>query len=329
MFDFHMILAATNNFANENKLGEGGFGPVYKGKLYKAQIAVKRLSKVSGQGLQEFKNELLLISKFQHRNLVRLLGCCIYKEEKLLLYEFMPNKSLDQFLFDTTKKGLLDWETRYSIIQGIARGLLYLHRDSTLRVIHRDLKVSNILLDEEMNPKISDFGLARIFGRDDDNETNTRRVAGTIGYMSPEYAMKGVFSVKSDVYSFGVVLLEIVRGKKNSTYDPESSLGLLPYAWKVWNEDNVMEFVDPSIRDSCSPAEISRCIIAGLLCVQDKAINRPTMSSIVAILEGGSTDFELPRQPTFTAEITPSETDVLLLDMEFSATASFTALTGR
>ncbi|PIA60785.1 hypothetical protein AQUCO_00300359v1 [Aquilegia coerulea] len=177
LFDFNTVATATNNFSN--KLGQGGFGPVFKGKLLdEREIAVKRLSRSSGQGVQEFQNELMLISKLQHRNLVRLLGYCIGKEEKILLYEYMPNKSLDAFLFDPIKQILLDWSKRFSIIDGIARGLLYLHRDSRLKVIHRDLKASNILLDEDMNPKISDFGMARIFGG---KQTlgNTNRVVGT------------------------------------------------------------------------------------------------------------------------------------------------------
>lgn len=330
LVSFDSIVAATGNFSRTNLLGEGGFGPVYKGTLhYGQEIAVKRLSSGSRQGLEEFKNEVILISKLQHRNLVRLLGCCIQGEEKILIYEYMPNRSLDAFLFDTMKKGLLDWKTRYNIIEGIARGLLYLHRDSRLRVIHRDLKVSNILLDEEMNPKISDFGMARIFGHDD-NETNTKRVVGTYGYMSPEYAMHGLFSVKSDVYSFGVLLLEIVSGKKNSNYcHPDLSLNLLSYAWKLWNEDNVMEFADPSIRDSCSLTEVSRCINVGLLCVQDRANDRPTMSLVVVMLESGTIDNTLPRQPTFAAEKNPSDTESSTFDLRLSANASITRLTGR
>lgn len=178
-FSFGTIQAATNYFSDANKLGEGGFGPVYKGKLIDGkEIAVKRLSTRSGQGLVEFKNEVQLIVKLQHRNLVRLLGCCIQNEEKLLIYEYMANTSLDCFLFDPEKSKQLDSEKRANIVNGIARGLLYLHEDSRLKIIHRDLKASNVLLDDDMNAKISDFGTARIFGGNE-IEASTNRIVGT------------------------------------------------------------------------------------------------------------------------------------------------------
>ncbi|KAI3465872.1 hypothetical protein Pfo_022535 [Paulownia fortunei] len=215
LFDLATIAAATNNFSGENVIGEGGFGPVYKGDLSSEQvIAVKRMSRSSGQGPEEFKNEVILIAKLQHRNLVRILGCCIEGEEKMLIYEYMQNKSLDYFIFDQNRSALLTWPKRFDIIMGIARGLLYLHHDSRLKIIHRDLKTSNILLDENLNAKISDFGLARMF-EGDQTTARTKRVVGTYGYMAPEYAFDGKFSIKSDVFSMGVVMLEIVSGKKN------------------------------------------------------------------------------------------------------------------
>ncbi|WOG85255.1 hypothetical protein DCAR_0104443 [Daucus carota subsp. sativus] len=297
LFSFTFVELATEYFANKNKLGEGGFGPVYKGILPGGQeVAVKRLSKWSGQGLEEFKTEMILIAKLQHRNLVRLLGCCIEGEEKLLIYEYMPNKSLDSLLFDAIQRSQLDWNKRYAIIEGVARGLLYLHRDSRLRIIHRDLKASNILLDEEMQPKISDFGMARIFGGNQ-NEANTMRVVGTYGYMSPEYAMEGLFSVKSDVYSFGVLLLEIVSGHRNNSFRTPDFTNLLRYAWNLWKEGRTEEMIDPIIADSCPHTKVLQIIHVALLCVQMSAAHRPTMSQVLNMIESENATLPIPKNP--------------------------------
>ncbi|KAK1276293.1 Receptor-like serine/threonine-protein kinase SD1-8 [Acorus gramineus] len=301
LFDLDTLEMATDNFSNANKIGEGGFGPVYKGNLKEdREIAVKRLSRNSTQGLHEFKNEVMLIAKLQHRNLVRLLGCCVEGDERMLIYEYMPNKSLDTFLFgNVTKSPSLVWRTRHDIMMGIARGLVYLHQDSRFRIIHRDLKVSNILLDKEMNPKISDFGLARIF-RGDHGEANTRRVVGTYGYMSPEYAMDGVFSVKSDVFSFGVLVLEIMSGKKNrGVYQSEIHLNLLAHTWHLWKEGNALELLDTSIDYSWSISKAIRCIHVGLLCVQERAEDRPTMPCVAMMLSSVTLTLPQPRQPGF------------------------------
>lgn len=300
LLTFEKLSEATDNFHESNMLGRGGFGQVYKGKMEDGQeIAVKRLSRASGQGIEEFMNEVEVISKLQHRNLVKLLGCSAQGEEKMLIYEYMPNKSLDAFLFDSVKRELLDWEKRFIIIQGICRGLVYLHRDSRLRIIHRDLKASNILLDEDLNPKISDFGMARIFGGNQD-QANTQRVVGTYGYMSPEYAMEGQFSEKSDVFSFGVLLLEIVSGKKNSSFwCQEESLSLLGYAWKMWNEDNIVSLIDPLISGLQFQGEIVRCIHVGLLCAQEYAKDRPSISTVMSMLVSEIVDLPNPKQPGF------------------------------
>ncbi|KAF9588046.1 hypothetical protein IFM89_007287 [Coptis chinensis] len=299
-FDLNMIRTATNDFSDANKLGEGGFGAVYKGELLDGQeIAVKRLSKKSGQGSLEFKNEVVLLHKLQHRNLVRLLGFCFAGDEKLLIYEYVPNRSLDKYIFVPDRRADLDWERRYKIIGGIARGLLYLHEDSRLRIIHRDLKAGNILLDEEMNAKISDFGMAKLFGVDQ-TQGNTSRIVGTYGYMAPEYAMHGQFSVKSDVFSFGVLVLEIISGhKNNSFYESERAEDLLSYAWRQWEEGTALELVELTLREHYSRNEVMRCIQTGLLCVQDEVARRPTMASVVSMLNSYSVTLPLPTAPAF------------------------------
>ncbi|XP_030930947.1 G-type lectin S-receptor-like serine/threonine-protein kinase At4g03230 [Quercus lobata] len=299
-FDLKSILAATDYFSDAKKLGQGGFGPVYKGSFPGGQeIAIKRLSSGSGQGLEEFKNEVVLIAKLQHRNLVRLLGYCIEGDEKLLLYEYMPNKSLDSFLFDRTLCVLLNWKIRFEIILGIARGLLYLHQDSRLRIIHRDLKTSNVLLDEEMNPKISDFGLARIYGGKQ-TEATTTRVVGTYGYMSPEYALDGFFSIKSDAFSFGVVVLEVISGKRNTGFhQSEHGLSLLGYAWKLWREGKAVDLMDQTIHETCNADEFLRCVNIGLLCVQEDPSDRPTMSNVVFMLGSEAATLPTPKQPAY------------------------------
>uniref|UniRef100_A0A0E0AN14 Uncharacterized protein n=1 Tax=Oryza glumipatula TaxID=40148 RepID=A0A0E0AN14_9ORYZ len=305
IMDLPTLRIATDNFAENNKLGEGGFGAVYKGSFPGGQtIAVKRLSQSSGQGIGELKNELVLIAKLQHKNLVRLVGVCLEQEEKLLVYEYMPNKSLDTFLFDPEKRKQIDWAKRFMIIKGITGGLQYLHEDSQLKIIHRDLKASNVLLDANMNPKISDFGLARLFGDDQSQET-TNRVVGTYGYMAPEYALRGQYSIKSDVYSFGVLLLEIITGRKNSdSYNSEQAVDLLSLVWEHWAMKTITEMVDPYLRsDSSSLDEILRCIHVGLVCVQEDPMDRPTLSMINIMLDGNTVSAKAPSRPAFFTEM--------------------------
>ncbi|XP_058754076.1 cysteine-rich receptor-like protein kinase 44 [Vicia villosa] len=299
-FNFNFILLATNGFSNSNKLGQGGFGVVYLGKLPNGHmIAVKRLSTNSAQGDEEFKNEVLLVAKLQHRNLVRLQGFTLEGRERLLIYEYVSNKSLDFFIFDSTRKTQLNWEKRYNIIKGIARGLLYLHEDSRLRIIHHDLKASNILLDDEMNPKISDFGLARLC-IEDETQGCTNRIVGTYGYMAPEYVMYGEFSVKSDVFSFGVLVLEIISGHKNSASicHGENMEYLLSYAWRSWIEGNATNIIDPSL-NNISQNEIMRCIHIGLLCIQENIVDRPTMATVAHMLNSYSLTLSIPSKPAY------------------------------
>ncbi|THG23484.1 G-type lectin S-receptor-like serine/threonine-protein kinase At1g11410 isoform X1 [Camellia sinensis] len=302
LFTLSSIQIATSYFSFANKIGEGGFGHVYKGQLVNGQeIAVKRLSRSSQQGSEEFRNEVILISRLQHRNLVRILGCCAQGDERILIYEYLPNKSLDSFLFDETKRALLDWKMRVHIIEGIAQGLQYLHKYSRVRIIHRDLKASNILLDNDMNPKISDFGTARIFG-DNESRASTKRIVGTYGYMSPEYALYGRFSMKSDIFSFGVMMLEIISGKRNTDfYMPDHASNLLGYAWDLWKDGRGLEIMDHSLVETCSTSDIMRYIQIGFLCVQESAVDRPTISAVLSMLSNEMVDIPAPKQPAFFA----------------------------
>ncbi|KAM0924492.1 hypothetical protein ACQ4PT_004833 [Festuca glaucescens] len=282
LMDISILRAATGDFAESKKLGEGGFGAVYQGTLSDGEeIAVKRLSKSSTQGLEELRNELALVAKLKHKNLVRLVGVCLEQKERLLVYEFVPNRSLDQILFDIEKREQLDWGKRLRIIRGVARGLQYLHEDSHLKVVHRDLKASNVLLDADMNPKISDFGLARLFGRGQ-TQGVTKRVIGTYGYMAPEYVMGGNYSVKSDVFSFGVMVLEILTGSKKS--DTTQSEDLLTTIYEHWTAGTVLEEMDPCMNNSFSESDVMRCIQVGLMCVQENPVDRPVMSEVGMML---------------------------------------------
>ncbi|CAN6212655.1 unnamed protein product [Urochloa humidicola] len=327
LYDFSQMKAATNGFSIENKLGQGGFGAVYKGLLPDGlEIAVKRLGPCSLQGLLEFKNEIQLIAKLQHRNLVKLLGCCIEGEhEKILVYEYMPNKSLDLIIFDNKKRVSLDWPKRLNIIDGISQGLLYLHIHSRLCVVHRDLKASNILLDSEMNPKISDFGMARIFSSSV-AESNTTRIVGTHGYIAPEYASDGVCSVKSDVFSFGVLLLEIISGTMTTgSYRYDGKLyKLIAYAWLLWKAGQWQELVDRCLAGNEGyHFTMERYIHVALLCVQESADDRPAMDEVVKMLSSGEgVALPEPKKPAYF-NVRPVGTEMSAsCDMSISITLS-------
>ncbi|KAL2324334.1 hypothetical protein Fmac_023392 [Flemingia macrophylla] len=300
-FSLATLQVATKKFSLQNKIGRGGFGEVYKGTLVDGrEIAVKKLSRISVQGVVEFKNEILLIAKLQHRNLVTLIGFCLEDQEKMLIYEYVPNKSLDYFLFDRYKTRLLSWTERYKIIQGIAQGILYLHDHSRLKVIHRDLKPSNVLLDNNMNSKISDFGMARMIALEQD-QGSTNRIVGTYGYMSPEYAMYGQFSEKSDVFSFGVIVLETISSKRNTRSLLSDNVDdLLSDAWRLWRDETPLKILDQDIEESSNHDEVVKCIQIGLLCVQDKPVDRPTMARVVSYLNNPLAELPYPGEPTNT-----------------------------
>ncbi|XP_051149396.1 probable LRR receptor-like serine/threonine-protein kinase At1g56140 isoform X3 [Andrographis paniculata] len=285
-FSYAELRAATGNFDPCNKLGEGGFGPVYKGTLGDGRaVAIKRLSAGSHQGKSQFVAEIATIYGVQHRNLVKLYGCCIEGDKRLLVYEYLKNKSLDKLLFGTGSRTLfLDWAVRYNICVGVARGLAYLHEESRLRIVHRDVKASNILLDSNLTPKISDFGLAKLY--DDEVSHISTRVAGTIGYLAPEYAMFGHLTEKADTFSFGVVALEIVSGKPSShSCSPDETSYLLERAWNLHEKNEETDLVDSSLPEY-NADEAARIISVALLCTQASPALRPAMSRAVAMLTG-------------------------------------------
>ncbi|KAL5774894.1 hypothetical protein ACOSP7_012451 [Xanthoceras sorbifolium] len=315
------IEVATDNFSIENKLGEGGYGPVYKGVLLDEQdIAVKKLSKTSTQGFEEFKNEVMLTAKLQHINLVRVLGFCIDREEQILIYEYMSNKSLTTiflvYMNYPIKRYILDWKKRIYIIEGVTQGLLYLQEYSRLTIIRRDLKASNVLLDKNLKPKISDFGMARIFTKDD-LEANTEHIVGTHGYVPPEYARRGIYSTKSDVYSFGVLLLQIISGKKVSIlYGENDNIGLLDYAYGLWKDSKGMDFMDPSLDDTFSSCKLLTCLQIALLCVQEIPNDRPTMLEVFSMLKNGTAYTTILKKPAFSRLTDENEQCKSLMHLE-------------
>ncbi|XP_075486618.1 putative LRR receptor-like serine/threonine-protein kinase At1g07650 isoform X1 [Primulina tabacum] len=302
LFTLRQIKAATKNLDPGNKIGEGGFGSVYKGLLSDGTIiAVKQLSSKSKQGTREFVNEIGMISALQHPNLVKLYGCCVEGNQLMLVYEYMENNCLSRALFgkDVTQKLKLDWPTRKKICLGIARGLAYLHEESMLKIVHRDIKTSNVLLDKDLNAKISDFGLAKL--TEDENTHISTRIAGTIGYMAPEYAMRGYLTSKADVYSFGVVALEIVSGKSNTNYRPaEDFVYLLDWAYVLQERGSLLELVDPELGSAYSSEEAMVMLNVALLCTNAAPTLRPTMTQAVSMLEGQTAVQDLLSDPSFS-----------------------------
>ncbi|XP_062158088.1 probable LRR receptor-like serine/threonine-protein kinase At1g56140 isoform X2 [Alnus glutinosa] len=319
-FSYAELKTATEEFNPANKLGEGGFGPVFKGTLKDGRvIAVKQLSVASHQGNNQFITEIATISAVQQYNLVKLIGCCIEGDQRLLVYEFLENGSLDQALFG--KRSLnLDWSTRYDICLGVARGLAYLHEESRLRIVHRDVKASNILLDSNLIPKISDFGLAKLY--DDEKTHISTRVAGTFGYLAPEYAMRGHLTEKADVFAFGVVALEIVSGRPNS--DPsleEEKVYLLEWAWHLHENNSEIDLMDSTLSEF-NEEEAKRMIGVSLLCTQASPTLRPSMSRVVAMLSGEMEVSSVTSRPGYLTDWKFDDETTLMSDVANKGTSA-------
>ncbi|CAL4963090.1 unnamed protein product [Urochloa decumbens] len=306
-FTLSEIRDATDNFSEAKKLGEGAFGHVYKGQLSCGVVAIKRLAAYSSQGLEQFRNEIKFIAKLQHLNLVKLIGCCMQQNEKILVYEYMHNRSLDDIFKDVTKWASMTWPIRQNIIDGIAQGLLYIHNllQPEICIVHRDLKASNILLDHQMNPKISDFGIAMFSS----SATESQDIVpmGTLGYMAPECLCgSSIVSVKSDVFSFGVLILEIISGRKVGTSFRryKRSNNLMAYAWRLWEDGNCKQLIDNSlsVEEHDQEAEILRCIQIALLCIQANSEDRPGMREVVRILSNKDSQLDNPKQPAYFNE---------------------------
>ncbi|XP_057837190.2 cysteine-rich receptor-like protein kinase 43 [Cryptomeria japonica] len=300
-FDFKVLKKATNNFDQANKHGEGGFGEVFKGTLKNGEVvAVKKLTlDHSARAISEFKSEVKLISNVHHQNLLRLLGCCRQDQERLLIYEYMPNRSLDRILFGKNRR-FLRWKERFNIILGTARGLTYLHEQFHVCIIHRDIKSSNILLDDNFEAKIADFGLARLLPNDKSHVST--RVAGTLGYTAPEYANRGQLTEKADTYSFGVVVLGIVSGRKSIDFkQPPHMQYLLQWVWSLYEDNQVLHVVESEKEmEGYSEEEVLRVINLALQCIQVSVRDRPSMSEVVTIrLSKDENDFQKPLQPSF------------------------------
>ncbi|KAL2244817.1 putative serine/threonine-protein kinase isoform X1 [Sesamum indicum] len=282
-FSYNELRAATNNFHRSNKIGRGGFGTVYKGILGNGtEVAVKTLSAESKQGVREFLTEIDTISNVKHPNLVELLGCCVHGPNQILVYEYLENNSIDRALLGSKRSIKLDWKQRSVICMGTARGLAYLHEELVPHIVHRDIKASNILLDKDFQPKIGDFGLAKLFP--DDITHISTRIAGTTGYLAPEYVLGGQLTMKADVYSFGVLTLEIVSGKSsaNTNYGGGQKL-LVEWAWELYEEGKLLDLVDPELEDFRED-EVLRYMKVALFCTQANASRRPAMSQVIQML---------------------------------------------
>nr|AWW16523.1 protein kinase superfamily protein [Ipomoea pes-caprae] len=304
LYTYGELRVATGDFSPSNKIGKGGFGSVYKGRLKDGTLAaIKVLSAESTQGVKEFLNEIIAISGVEHENLVKLYGCCVEEDHRILVYGYVENNSLSQTLLGSGYSNIqFSWSTRSKICIGVARGLAFLHEELKPHIIHRDIKASNILLDKDLTPKIADFGLAKLFPI---NATHvSTRVAGTRGYLAPEYAMRARLTRKADIYSFGVLLLEIVSGRCNTNKRlPVGDQFLLERAWRLYKSGELVELVDASI-ECANIDEACRYVKIAFLCTQAMAKSRPSMSTVLEMLTGeAEVDDSMISEPGLISEL--------------------------
>nr|KYP35525.1 Lectin-domain containing receptor kinase A4.2 [Cajanus cajan] len=339
-FRLREITKATGGFSPQNKLGEGGFGTVFRGLLENKEVAVKRVSKNSRQGKQEFVAEVTTIGSLHHRNLVKLTGWCYEKRELLLVYEFMPNGSLDKYLFGDKNYGLegcsstLDWETRHSVIHGVAQALDYLHNGCEKRVLHRDIKASNIMLDSDYNAKLGDFGLARTIQKRNETHHSTKEIAGTPGYMAPETFLTGRATVETDVYAFGVLVLEVVCGKRPGNVHAQDDYknSIVYWVWEMHGKGKIVGAVDGRLKkEEIKEEEVECVLVLGLACCHPNPHLRPSMRTVLQVLNGEAPPPEVPKErPAFMwPAMPPSFKEAEDSSLIQGTLTPFTEITGR
>ncbi|XP_010520029.1 PREDICTED: probable L-type lectin-domain containing receptor kinase S.5 [Tarenaya hassleriana] len=336
-FKLRELKKATNHFSPQNKLGQGGFGMVFKGSWKNRDIAVKRVSEKSHQGKQEFISEIKTIGNLNHKNLVKLLGWCYEKKEFLLVYEFMPKGSLDRYLFledRTTKRGssTLGWESRMNIVRGLSHALEYLHNGCDNRILHRDIKASNVMLDSDFNPKLGDFGLARAIQQSEMTHHSTKEIAGTPGYMAPETFLNGRATVETDVYAFGVLMLEVVSGKKPTHFSKEQNYNnsIVNWLWELYRKGTIFESADPRLEGDFEEEEMKSVLLLGLACCHPDPNKRPSMRTVLKVLTGEMHPPDVPKErPAFVWPTMPPSFSDLDYSLTGSQINSLTEITGR
>lgn len=333
-FKLKHLRKATGNFSHKNKLGKGGFGTVYKGLMGDKLVAVKKVSKKSTQGKTEFIAEVTTIGKLHHRNLVKLIGWCYERREFILVYEYLPNGSLDRFIFCDDKSSMeestISWETRLSVVTGSAQALDYLHNGCEERILHRDIKSSNIMLDSEFNPKLGDFGLARTIKLSDQTHHSTKELAGTPGYMAPESILTGRFTIETDVYAFGILVLEVACGRKpgSQNHQDDYSCNIVNWVWDLHRKGRIINAADPRLNGDFATEDMERVLILGLACCHPNPHKRPSMKIVLQVLKGEATAPSVPSErPVFMwPPLPPSFKE---LDISLGQLAPFSELSAR